>query len=93
MSTISLQRAHHLPHDQAIAAADQVVDGLARKYGIRSEWRGDTLHISGSGVSGTLEVTPQQLSLNLSLGMMAAMFRSTIADGIERKLGEVLGRG
>lgn len=91
MSTISIQRAHHLPHDQAIAAADKVVDGLARKYGIQSRWQGDTLHINGSGVSGTLEVTPQQLSLNLSLGMMVAMFKSAIVDSIERKLGEVLG--
>lgn len=92
MSKISIQRAHHLPHDQAINAANKMVEGLTRKYGIQSQWRGDTLHIDGSGVTGTLEVTPQQLSLNLSLGMMAAMFKSTIVDSIEEKLGELLGR-
>lgn len=91
MSNISIQRAHHLPHDEAIAAANRVVEGLAQKYGIRSQWQGDTLHIDGSGVTGTLEVTPQQLSLNLSLGMMVAFFKSAIVESIERKLGEVLG--
>ena len=90
MSTISIQRAHQLPHDAAIAAANQVVEGLTRKYGIRSEWRGDVMHIDGSGVKGTLQVTPDKLALNLSLGMMAAMFKSTIEDSIEEKLGEVL---
>lgn len=91
MSKISIQRAHHLPHAQAIDAANQMVEGLTKKYGIRSQWHGDTLHIDGSGVTGTLEVTPQQLSLNLTLGLMAAMFKSTIVDSIERKLGELIG--
>lgn len=90
MTTISIQRSHQLGHEQAIAAANAVVAGLTQKYGIRSEWRGDTLHIDGSGVRGTLEVTPQQLRLNLTLGMMVAMFKSVIVDSIESKLGEVL---
>ncbi len=90
MSTISISRPHHLPHDAAIAAANKVVEGLAKKYGIRSEWRGDVLHINGSGVSGTLEVTPSNLALNLSLGMMVAMFKSAIVESIEARLGEVL---
>jgi putative polyhydroxyalkanoate system protein len=92
MSSISLQRAHHLPHDAAIAAADKIVGGLTQKYGIRSEWQGDVMHIDGSGVKGTLEVTPDQVAINLSLGMMAAMFKSTIVDTIEEKFGEVFGR-
>jgi putative polyhydroxyalkanoate system protein len=92
MSKISIQRAHHLPHDQARAAAEQAVAGLARKYGIQSRWSGDTLHIDGGGVNGTLEVAPQQLSLNLTLGIMAAMFKSVIVDSIEEKLNDVLGR-
>jgi putative polyhydroxyalkanoate system protein len=91
MTTISISRAHHLPHDQAISAANKVVAGLAQKYGIRSEWRGDTLHIDGSGVTGTLEVTPQNLGLKLTLGMMVSMFKGVIVASIEEKLGEVLG--
>lgn len=92
MTTISMQRAHHLTHDDAIKAADKVVAGLAQKYGIRSQWRGDTLHIDGSGVTGTLEVTPQNLALNLTLGIMVAMFKGVIVSTIEEKLGEVLGK-
>ena len=91
MSTISMQRPHHLQHDAAINAANKVAEGLTKKYGIRSEWRGDVLHINGSGVTGTLEVTPSNLSLNLSLGMMAMMFKGVIVESIEEKLGEVLG--
>jgi putative polyhydroxyalkanoate system protein len=92
MSSISMQRAHHLPHDAAIAAANRIVSGLVQKYGIRSEWRGDVMHIDGSGVKGTLEVTPDQVAINLSLGMLAAMFRSTIVDSIEEKFAEVFGK-
>ena len=92
MSTISIQRPHHLPHDAAIAAANKVAESLGKKYGIHSEWRGDVLHINGNGVSGTLAVTPDNLALNLSLGMMVSMFKSAIVDSIEKKLGEVLGR-
>jgi putative polyhydroxyalkanoate system protein len=92
MSSISMQRAHHLPHDAAIAAANRIVGGLVQKYGIRSEWRGDVMHIDGNGVKGTLEVTPDNVAINLSLGMLAAMFRSTIVDSIEEKFAEVFGK-
>ncbi|MET0377786.1 MAG: polyhydroxyalkanoic acid system family protein, partial [Spongiibacteraceae bacterium] len=77
-STIAIQRAHHLSHDAAKNAAELALDGLTKKYGIQAQWRGDTLHIDGSGVTGTLEVLPQQLSLNLSLNFMAAMFKGAI---------------
>lgn len=92
MSKISIQRAHHLPHAQAKQAAELALAGLKTKYGIESQWRGDTLHIDGSGVTGTLDVLEQQLSLNLSLNFMAAMFKGAIVESIEKKLSEVLGR-
>jgi putative polyhydroxyalkanoate system protein len=92
MSTISIQRAHHLPHDQAINAAESALAALKNKYGIHARWQGDIAHIDGSGVTGTLKVSDQQLSLDLSLNFMAAMFKGAIVDSIERKLGEVLGK-
>jgi putative polyhydroxyalkanoate system protein len=91
MSTISIQRAHHLSHAKAKQAAEQALASLQSKYGIASQWQNDTLHIDGSGVNGTLEVTEQQLSLNLSLNFMAAMFKGAIIESIEKKLDQVLG--
>ena len=91
MSTISIRRAHALPHDAAVAAADKIVAGLAQKYGIRSQWQGDLMHIDGGGVKGTLQITPDKVAVDLTLGMMAAMFKGVIAENIEQKIDEVFG--
>lgn len=91
LSQISLRRSHKLPHTQAVAAADAIAARLKADYGMQSRWQGDTLHFERTGASGTLRLAPQEVHLEVRLGLLLSAFRDSIAQEVERQLDEQLG--
>ena len=90
MSDIKYVRTHSLPLKQAKAIAQKTADDLAEEYDLVSEWEGDTLRFSRSGVNGAMEVTGNEIRLNAKLGMLLSAFKSKIEQHIEHRLDELL---
>jgi putative polyhydroxyalkanoate system protein len=90
LSRISIRRTHGLPRARAVEAVDAVVGRLQDEYAIQSRWAGSTLHFERAGLSGTLELSATELTIDVELGFLLGALRASIASGIERHLDEFL---
>src|SRR5262249_46316536 len=61
MADIKVVRKHHLTVAQAKKIAQKTADDLASEYDLESEWQGDTLRFTRSGVNGSMAVTGSEI--------------------------------
>jgi putative polyhydroxyalkanoate system protein len=91
MADIEVQRDHALGLKKAKAAAQKVADEMAENFDMESEWEGNTLHFSRSGVSGELTVTKNSVQMNAKLGFLLTAFKPKIEAQIEKNFDEYFG--
>lgn len=89
MADISYTQPHKLSHKKAKAAAQKVVDKLGEEYGVTAEWEGDVLNFQRSGVNGTLEVTPHEAQIDITLGFLLKAFSGTIEQHVQENMKKV----
>lgn len=90
MADIKVVRKHHGSVAQAKKIAQKTADDLASEYDLVSEWQGDTLRFTRSGVNGSMAVTAKEIRLEVKLGMLLSAFRGKIEQHIEHRLDELL---
>ncbi len=90
MSKINIERSHSLGVEAAREKVVEVEKKLQERYGLKTTWKGDTIHIDGKGVSGTLEVGESSVRLNLKLGLALRVFAGKIKDSVERAFDRAL---
>jgi putative polyhydroxyalkanoate system protein len=78
MADLELQREHTLGLKKAKAAAQKVADEMAESFDMESEWEGNTLHFSRSGVTGAMIVSKNSVEVNAKLGFLLAAFKPKI---------------
>jgi putative polyhydroxyalkanoate system protein len=88
MSHIDFSRDHCLGLKKARAAAQRVADEMEREFGITSEWEGNTLRFSRTGVSGELTVGKSHVELHAKLGFLLSAFRGRIEEQLHRNFDE-----
>jgi putative polyhydroxyalkanoate system protein len=94
MSDIHFSRKHSLSVAEAKKKVQQAADRLADEYDLSSEWEGDTLHFTRSGVDGHIAVTSKDVTLDVKLGFLLRAFKATFEQHIERNLDDALaGKG
>jgi putative polyhydroxyalkanoate system protein len=91
VADIHIVRAHSMPLKKARAAADKFATELNDKFDLESSWQGDTLNFSRSGVSGTLELSATNVTIDAKLGFLLSAFKSTFEEHIERNLDTLFG--
>jgi putative polyhydroxyalkanoate system protein len=91
MADIEVQRDHGLGLKKAKAAAQKVADEMAESFDMESEWEGNTLHFSRSGVTGELTVTKNSVQMNAKLGFLLSAFKPKIEAQIEKNFDEYFG--
>jgi len=84
MSEIHLQRKHALGLKKAREAAQKVADDMAESFDIESEWDGNALRFSRSGVSGSLTVSKDRVVLDATLGLLLSAFRPRIEERLQK---------
>jgi putative polyhydroxyalkanoate system protein len=84
MADIELQRDHALGLKKAKAAAQKIADEMAESFDMESEWEGNVLHFSRSGVTGQMTVTKTSVEMNAKLGFLLAAFKPKIEAQIEK---------
>lgn len=92
MADIEFVKHHSLTVAKARALVQRTADGLAGKYGLTSEWRGNTLHFHRSGVEGEMHVTDSEVHLHMTLGLLLHAFKGTFIEHIERSFDELLAK-
>lgn len=88
MPSIDIRRPHALPLVEARAIVDKVGARMQEKFGMDSQWEGDTLNFSRSGVKGSIAVASNEIHVNAELGMMLVPLKGMVEQEIRRKLDE-----
>ncbi|HEX6834283.1 MAG TPA: polyhydroxyalkanoic acid system family protein [Rudaea sp.] len=88
MATIDIRRKHGLSLKQAKAAVTKTAASIAKKFDVKSEWEGDTLHFTRSGVNGKIAVTDKDVHVRAELGFLMGAMKPMIESEIERVLDE-----
>jgi putative polyhydroxyalkanoate system protein len=90
VSRITIHRSHSLPPQEALSVVKSVAADIEQEYGVQSSWQGDTMQFKGSGVRGTLQLSADEMVLDVNLDFLLFAFRDSIAARIERKFDQML---
>jgi len=91
MADIDIRRAHGMNPADARAAADRMADKLGKKFGLKGDWDGNTMRFQGTGVTGTLTVSPKDLHIAATLGFLLKAMKGSIEQAVTRELDQLLG--
>jgi putative polyhydroxyalkanoate system protein len=91
MADISIKKNHSVDRGVLRGRLEELAKDLKAKYGIRYRWDGDRCLLEGAGLKqGTVVISATELTLDVTLGMMAKVFKSKIEEEIGKKIGKVL---
>lgn len=91
MSDIDIRRKHGKSLKAARAAVEKTAAAIGRKFGIASEWDGDTLNFSRAGASGHIHVGKTEVRVHAKLGFLLGAMKPLIEAEIERAFDENFG--
>jgi putative polyhydroxyalkanoate system protein len=89
MSRITINRKHSLTHDQAQRAAESVAEQLKRRFKLRSQWEGDSLHFKHAGLKGQLELKESEVQIRIKLGLMMLALKPFLEQEIHLYMNEI----
>lgn len=91
MSSIDIRHPHSLPAENARQAIEDVAAKLSERFGLQSNWVGDVLNFSGSGVDGEIALQPGLVQVTAKLGFLLSAMKGMVESEIQRVLKEKLG--
>ncbi|MDP9193603.1 MAG: polyhydroxyalkanoic acid system family protein [Acidobacteriota bacterium] len=89
---------HHTTKANARSRVDEKLSGLLNQFGGRAEdlhheWSGDTLSFQGKAkgfsISGTVEITDEEIIVDGKLPFMAKPFEPKIREAVKREADEM----
>jgi putative polyhydroxyalkanoate system protein len=90
VSDISIKRIHNTTTAEAKKVADKVAAKLEKDYQLKSNWTGEVLNFTRSGVNGTLAVTAKEFKIDVKLGFLMAAFKAPIQKAIEENIDKLI---
>jgi putative polyhydroxyalkanoate system protein len=91
MADISKKASHELDIEEVKTRVEKVAGDIAKKMGVKYSWQGDVCDLKGGGLkSGQIRVNPSEVSIELTLGMMAKMLKPMIEKEIDAKIKEIV---
>lgn len=86
MAKIRIRKNHSDSKAQARQKVEAAIAPHVTKFGLKKEWVGDTLRISGKGLDGTLIVNDGDVDIDMKLGMPASLVSSKIESELKAEL-------
>ena len=80
---MKISRRHSLGRAEVRTKVQELADDLGHQYGLVSEWQGHDLSVKGTGVSGWVRVSDDEVNVDLKLGFALLMVESTIRSSIK----------
>jgi putative polyhydroxyalkanoate system protein len=92
MADISKAANHSLDVEEVKQRVEKVAGDIAKKMGVKYSWRGDVCDLKGGGLKkGEIKVTATDVSIELTLGMMAKIMKTVIEKEIDQKISDIVG--
>ena len=92
MADISKSRDHEMDLAELRPKLEELAEEMASKFGIKCRWEGDTCHLSGPALkNGLLKMTPRTVSIELTLGAMAKIFKGQIEKELDKRIAKLFG--
>jgi len=91
MAHIEIKKNHGLGEKTALERAKTLESKLQEKYGIILEWDGRIAKVKGTGVSGTLAIDDNSVSVEITLGLLLRPMTTKIRTSLEHQLDKALG--
>jgi putative polyhydroxyalkanoate system protein len=89
MAKIKLEQNHSKPVPDVKTGIDAMMERM-KSMGVEATWKGDTMHLSGKGIKGTVAVTAAKVAVDLDLGLPVSLMKGKIEEkirhGLETKL-------
>lgn len=86
MSRIHIERSHELGIERAKSEIESIAQGLQSEIGASYQWEGDRLLLHRQGASGTVEVAPDRIILDIHLGLLLRPLKGSIERIISERL-------
>ena len=91
MATISIAKKHRLSHKKAKDAAEEIARDLKSRFALDYAWNGDRIDFERPGVSGSMQVSNDQIQLDVSLSFLLTPIKQSIEREIHAQLDRLLG--
>jgi len=91
MATISIAKKHRLSHKKAKDAAEEIARDLKSRFALDYAWDGDRIDFERPGVSGSMQVSKDQIQLDVSLSFLLTPIKPSIEREIHAQLDRLLG--
>ncbi len=89
MATITIRQAYVGQPAQAVAVLREHASPLLAEHGIKWEWEHHSANICGKGVKGHCQVNPDEIEVELRLGLLLSAFSHRIEQEIAKALQQV----
>ena len=86
MAKIHIKQAHALPREEARARVEEIARDLREQLDADYTWEGDSLRFKRSGASGSIDVSDDQIELNVTLGMLLSPLKGKIEDTVRKQM-------
>lgn len=87
MADIKIRKKHALEESDLRQQLEELADDMARKYGIRADFRENKVRLSGRPLKrGEVVWTDDTLQVKLTFDLMGKMFKKPIQSEIETKI-------
>jgi len=91
MADISKSKTHSMDPAVIKERLLELTGEMEKKFGIKAAWEGDTCQLTGKALkNGKIWVTDSEVAIELTLGMMAKVFKGQIEKEIEKKVEKLL---
>lgn len=90
MANIQIKRNHNLGIDNARTEVEKLAEALRSELQADYTWNGNKLLFKRSGASGTIDVGPDYIDLDIKLGMALSLLKGTIEESINNRLDAAL---
>jgi putative polyhydroxyalkanoate system protein len=87
---MKIRRSHSLGLEEARKRADRIAADLEEQFSLRTDWRGDALHVQGNGVHGQLQVDERHVEIHITLGLALKLMEAPIRSFIEKTIDDEL---
>ncbi len=93
MADVKVIKAHSLSSAEAQQRM-QSFEEMLTKYGVKSKWKGNHADLKGVGVTGSIDVSDQDVTVVVKLGMLAkaaGVDADRLGKSIDKRLSSALG--
>ena len=91
MADITIKKTHSQDVAVIRGRLEELAQKMTEKFGVKVKWNGDTCELSGGPIKkGTVAVTADSVTMELTLGLLGKALKGTIEKESEARIERLL---